>query len=516
MLPLRLAGALGFPQSSARVLVDKPSIRLSAASDPQWLYVQGIFWADTSPDPDSIKEENPRDTSILMIDADASGSDTPYVDRQYLLNPYPFLPGLHYSESRESQKTTPIQNDSQGFGAIRWVKDVDGRMVRIDSYVIPLAELKRRPGDHVRFGVYFNSDKPGVIISAPPSTNSHTGSPAIYDLQYPHFMDYTLDGKSAIQLAAVPNDSAVLSARTIMPRYPRMFTGGSKFKFRNVLASDILETFYSSEMPAPALRPAEVPDQPGPEIVADSEETVRSAGAFGFPQSSAKVIIDSKGTSGTRVSVASDAHYLYVQAVHFRESTATLSQQPSQMDRASLSLIRPGATSVPDVQFWLNEYYDARGLVMTVPRPRAQGGGARRLDSEGRASIRWARNGSSSLIRIDSFLIPLSEIGCAPGDSIQFAAYRYSYMNPAPPNGNNSGQKSFLERYSSVKTSGIRFRREDIYRIDAAATIVADLVPNDYPHQTADSVAETDPRRTNLNLRSELAAEHADLNQLSR
>src|SRR5262245_7558651 len=144
---VRTDGACGFPQKDATVLCDTPDLRLSVFSDAAYLYVQAVVWND----PDNTEGETADgraigDNSALMIDADGNGKATPNVDRTYSLDPWPKLPGLRYSVVLGDNITSHLADDSKGHGAISYLMDKDEKRVRVDSFLVPLAEIGRKPG----------------------------------------------------------------------------------------------------------------------------------------------------------------------------------------------------------------------------------------------------------------------------------------------------------------------------------------------------------------------------------
>src|SRR5262245_23191443 len=157
----RRDGAFGFPQKDATVLCDTDTLRVSAFSDADYLYVQAILFTDSD---DSLGEtEDGRkigDSSTLQIDADADGKATGDLDRSYCLNPWPSLPGLGYQVVFDENSNSGIQSDSKGRGAISYVDAGEGRRVRVDCYLIPLAELKRTRGQAIRLAYWGSSPKP--------------------------------------------------------------------------------------------------------------------------------------------------------------------------------------------------------------------------------------------------------------------------------------------------------------------------------------------------------------------
>ena len=163
-------GVLGFPGAQAVVLCDTPTLRVGAASDAEHLYVQAILFEDGD---DSVGEaEDGRaigDWSVLCVDADGDGKATGDVDRNYTLNPWPVLPGLHYSIVFDERGSSGLLADSKGRGAISYVPvegDAAGRRVRVDSYLIPLAEIGRKPGETVRLAYWGSSAKPAATVNS--------------------------------------------------------------------------------------------------------------------------------------------------------------------------------------------------------------------------------------------------------------------------------------------------------------------------------------------------------------
>jgi thiol-disulfide isomerase/thioredoxin len=163
---LKSDGAFGFPQKEATVLCDTPQLRVSAFADADYIYVQAIVWAD----PDGTLGETGDgreigDYSTFLVDADADGQITPNVDRNYLLNPWPQLAGLHYSVELGDHASTGIQGDSKGRGAISFVEH-DGAKVRVDSFLVPLQEIGRKPGESIRIAYHTSSPKPELTLNS--------------------------------------------------------------------------------------------------------------------------------------------------------------------------------------------------------------------------------------------------------------------------------------------------------------------------------------------------------------
>ena len=93
---LKTSGAFGFPQADALVLCDTEDLRVSAWNDDAYLFVQAVVWKDDNSEAGQTDDGRAiGDWSNLMIDADADGAVTPGLDRDYSLNPWPTMPGLH-------------------------------------------------------------------------------------------------------------------------------------------------------------------------------------------------------------------------------------------------------------------------------------------------------------------------------------------------------------------------------------------------------------------------------------
>lgn len=165
--PLKLDDAFGFPQAQAEVLCDEEDMRLSAFNDSTFLYVQAIVWVDGN---DTLGETTDGrqigDYSSLLLDVDADQQATPQVDRCYSLNPWPKSPGLRYQIVVRENALTGLQKNSKGRGAIRYLSVKEGQKVRIDSFVIPLKEISKQPGEKLRLAYYASSPQPELSVNS--------------------------------------------------------------------------------------------------------------------------------------------------------------------------------------------------------------------------------------------------------------------------------------------------------------------------------------------------------------
>ena len=182
-------GVFGFPQAEARMLCNRPALRLSVWNNEQYLLAQAVLWTvhDSSPVA-SADRWKAHHTSELWLDLDADGKMTAKVDRVYQLGPQPYLSGLYYQICMGRGARSGLKRDSQGWGAIRHLAIEAGKkslpgakpilvsrvlqyqelrdLVRVDTYVIPLAELNKKVGDKIRICYWGRSFKPPFSISS--------------------------------------------------------------------------------------------------------------------------------------------------------------------------------------------------------------------------------------------------------------------------------------------------------------------------------------------------------------
>ena len=202
------------------VLCDEPDLRVSAWNDASYLYVQAILWRD---DQDALGETADGrpigDQGVLSLDVDADGKVTPQRDRLYYLNPWPSLPGLRYQVCLSEHSYTGLQGDSKGRGAIRYLDAGEGHRVRIDSFVIPLGEIGKRPGEAIRLAYYGDSPHPAMTVNS--VGYRHRGR--YYPFQLPRETFHSLtpaDRPPALDVARVPEgrrDPILLPNQAIKP-----------------------------------------------------------------------------------------------------------------------------------------------------------------------------------------------------------------------------------------------------------------------------------------------------------
>jgi hypothetical protein len=143
-------------------------------------------------------------------------------------------------------------------------------------------------------------------------------------------------------------------------------------------------------------------------------EELKAKGAFGFPQSKAETLCDS---SELRFSVWSNSKYLCAQAILWEDGDDSLGtykdgRKIGDWSELMLDLDADGQlTPRVDGSYCLNPWPNLPGLrCQTVVSSK----GVRTLlrdDSRGRGSIQYVQTYSEKRVRVDTYLIPLREIG---------------------------------------------------------------------------------------------------------
>jgi thiol-disulfide isomerase/thioredoxin len=207
-------GAFAFPQKDAKVLCETPDLKLSAWNDADHLYVQAVIPGDGD---DTLGQTDDGrkigDNSDLVVDVDGDGKVTTNLDRRYHLNPWPSLPGLRYSVLMGGGASTGIQSDSKGRGAISYIPVDGGKKVRVDSYLIPLAEITRKPTDKVRLAFYAHSTTPELTVNSV----GFTSQKRYYSFSLPQkdYHDFTLAERPAtLDIQQVPEGRTTIARET--------------------------------------------------------------------------------------------------------------------------------------------------------------------------------------------------------------------------------------------------------------------------------------------------------------
>jgi hypothetical protein len=158
---LREQGAFLFPQQEAKVLCNTPELRLSIWNNEELLFAQAILWKDDSRQigTDGTGRQL-GDSSTLLLDLDANSAPTPKVDRVYVVNPRLEKSGLDYWVMLGRGMWTDIIGDTKGTGSICYIRLDSGRLARVDSYAIPLNEIKCKTGQKIRIAYSARSAVP--------------------------------------------------------------------------------------------------------------------------------------------------------------------------------------------------------------------------------------------------------------------------------------------------------------------------------------------------------------------
>ena len=203
---VRKNGAFGFPQSQAVVIADKPEFRLSAWSNAEWLYVQAVIWADGNGS-NAQRPGRPEtgDFSGIVFDWNADKQMTFGQDGFYSLDPSPKRRGLHRLQQTSATSTTGSRPDSKGRGAIRLVDADNSAKVRVDSYLIPLDETGRKPGEAIRLVFWAKSAVPAFEFNS--ALVSTEGKESFYPPPFEVMHDLVLGQQSGtINADLVPED----------------------------------------------------------------------------------------------------------------------------------------------------------------------------------------------------------------------------------------------------------------------------------------------------------------------
>ena len=219
-------GAFSFPQSEATILCDYPDLRFSVWNNSEYLFAQAVVWKDA--DGALGKTEDNReigDTSSLMLDLDGNGAVTAQKDREYHLNPWPHMGGLHYQIQFGGSASSTLKKDSKGSGAVRYVTASDNRIVRVDTFLIPLDELSVEVGKKIRLAYNGTSPTSPLLVN---SVGFDKGGGKYYSYHIPQekYHDYTLKPGPEIDVTGVPegrNDIPLSTSKKLpMPKIGEM------------------------------------------------------------------------------------------------------------------------------------------------------------------------------------------------------------------------------------------------------------------------------------------------------
>ena len=182
-------------------------------------------------------------------------------------------------------------------------------------------------------------------------------------------------------------------------------------------------------------------------------------GSFGFPQDEAIVLCD---RADLRLSVWNNREVLYVQAVLWNDGDETPGETRDGRtigDNAALGLdVNADGRHTADVDrfYYLNPWPTRPGLRYQVAAPDGQTTHLQH-DSSGRGCISYLPTADGRRARVDTFVIPLSELGTGPGRELRLVYFTHS---PVPmlrldsagfqPGGTYYVKQVPLELYQSI------------------------------------------------------------------
>jgi thiol-disulfide isomerase/thioredoxin len=158
---------------------------------------------------------------------------------------------------------------------------------------------------------------------------------------------------------------------------------------------------------------------------------LRAKGAFEFPQARAKVLCD---TPDLRFSVWNNKEYLFAQAILWNDNDSSLGKTDDNREigdwsEVMLDLDADGSpTPNLDRNYMLNPWPNLGGLRYTICLG-AQATTGIRGDSKGRGAIRYVEVAGGRRVRVDSYLLPMTEISRKVGDKVRLC---YWGSSPKP------------------------------------------------------------------------------------
>jgi len=201
---------------------------------------------------------------------------------------------------------------------------------------------------------------------------------------------------------------------------------------------------------------------------------LKEHGTFGFPQKQAIVLWDRPDLC---FSVWNNSEYLFAQAVLWTDDDGSLGKTDDNRDIGDWSVLILDVS--PDMKspfklgrdYVLNPWPGDAGLHYQIEN----GAGAKTTlkdDSKGRGAIRYLSLADGHLVRVDTFLIPLSEIAKNVGDKIRLA---YWGSSPKPVlTVNSTGYERPGKNYYSGHIPRLKYND---YVLAPGGDIDATLVP---------------------------------------
>lgn len=155
---------------------------------------------------------------------------------------------------------------------------------------------------------------------------------------------------------------------------------------------------------------------------------LKESGAFGFPQKQAMVLWDQPDL---RFSVWNNSKYLFAQAVLWTDNDRSLGKTDDNReigDWSALTLdINPNTNSPFKLGrvYALDPFPGMEGMHYQIENG-AGGKTGLKDDSKGRGAIRYLDSPDGPTVRVDTFLIPLSEVSLRVGDKLRLLYWGFS------------------------------------------------------------------------------------------
>jgi hypothetical protein len=169
-----------------------------AWNDAQVLYVQAIVRLGNEVAPG--RQASAGEEAYLLLDLDCDRAVTDWRDRMYALRPT-----LNYRIWINKNEWTTSRTDTKGRGSMRYFPDGNGGWFRVDSFVIPLSEIEKKPQQQLRLAYWGDSTRLKLPVNSVGFRKS-----AYYvaqDLPYRSFTHHNLSlGPVVLDVSKVPDD----------------------------------------------------------------------------------------------------------------------------------------------------------------------------------------------------------------------------------------------------------------------------------------------------------------------
>ena len=73
--------------------------------------------------------------------------------------------GLYFQVVLDNKAKTGLKDYSKGRGSVRYIDTPEGARLRVDSYLIPLAEIYKEVGESIRLCYFARSPEPEYIVN---------------------------------------------------------------------------------------------------------------------------------------------------------------------------------------------------------------------------------------------------------------------------------------------------------------------------------------------------------------